>query len=414
MQFTTNPVPPIYTTFLYPKSREYPFDEVCEKIVRALEKRSWTVPGIEVQFLDYEDHDERYRQVSTIQSKDFSLRFWRVQERIDYWKKNTAAIGTIKIPQKALVVYENAAGPTFYTYVGKNWEQDRESFMNDYKLHSKLKNRARIYLKYKGSCDPVDLTNRYENCKNPYLVNDTEDGKEYRARDEEPTYYNSSEIFREVNDWLTNNILSKIETIKETKKIEAIPEAMIPYPKDVGPFYLKIDYKTYAKIVKGQTDESQLEPSQRYAIKGGKYRLVSLGITNDGSLSEVAYDKFTECSLKKLNLEKYQRTRAILLIHPKHANGIFVADKAPAAKYKSDCFEGNPQKTMLTNTEFKEYRRYTGRTLIPIHEYQGNYKDPVILIRNKRKLSFDEVTVHKGYLDEELKRLNSVDDCVIS
>ena len=36
--------------FLYPYSRQFPFDEVAEKIVRAIEKRNWKVPGITVEF----------------------------------------------------------------------------------------------------------------------------------------------------------------------------------------------------------------------------------------------------------------------------------------------------------------------------------------------------------------------------
>ena len=39
--------------FLYPRSRQFPFDEIAENIVRALEKRNWNVPGIEVEFDTY-------------------------------------------------------------------------------------------------------------------------------------------------------------------------------------------------------------------------------------------------------------------------------------------------------------------------------------------------------------------------
>jgi hypothetical protein len=67
--------------FLYPKSRQYPFDEVCEQIVRALEERGWDVPGLTINFGVYGGEAEKYRLVRSIVGDDFVLHFGRPQGR---------------------------------------------------------------------------------------------------------------------------------------------------------------------------------------------------------------------------------------------------------------------------------------------------------------------------------------------
>ena len=46
--------------FLYPHSRQFPFDEVAEKIVRELKKRNFDIPGIEVELDSYGSGEEKY------------------------------------------------------------------------------------------------------------------------------------------------------------------------------------------------------------------------------------------------------------------------------------------------------------------------------------------------------------------
>ena len=64
--------------FLYPRSRQFPFDEIAENIVRALEKRNWNVPGIEVEFDTYGSGEAKYKYVKRITGKDFILYFMRI------------------------------------------------------------------------------------------------------------------------------------------------------------------------------------------------------------------------------------------------------------------------------------------------------------------------------------------------
>jgi hypothetical protein len=218
--YTANPP---NTTFFYPKSRQYPIDEVCEKIVRALEKRKWKVPAIQVEFDDSE-RELKYRHVSKIKGEDFQLCFGRVQGRIDRSKNDIAAIAQIVIPRKELHVHEDESGPTFYTYVGDNWEKDKDTFMKRPRVLSKLYGEPKTYLKYTGRCGPLDENGysgrSYQHQRNPYLVNDDDLGREYKACGDESKYFHTDQVFQEINEWLNVNVLERIEAAEEATGLE--------------------------------------------------------------------------------------------------------------------------------------------------------------------------------------------------
>lgn len=385
---------PPNTTFLYPKSRQYPFDEVCEKIVRALEKRNWKVPGIQVEFHDSGTGELKYRHVSKIKGEDFKLWFCRIQGSINAWRNDIAAIKEVVIPKKELHVHEDESGPTFYTYIGDNWEKDKDIFMNGSKSHSKLDGKLKIYLEYTGRCSPLDENGysgqNYQHSRNPYLVNDDARGREYKACSGESKYFRTHQVFQEINEWLNVNVLERIESIEEVADVELTTEPCIPYPEHVGPFYVKIDQPTYKRILKGKEDKNQLEPSERYALIGGGHSLVPFNVRNDGSVPEEAYNGFKRGKLKRPDLTGDDNCFALLRISPKNAKDLFVADYEPASR---QCFEANAKERKLTAEEYDEYQRCRGRTIVPIHEYKGDYEVPVILIDGSRELSLDEVEI---------------------
>src|SRR5438067_2189390 len=96
----------VSSPFLYPTSRQFPFDGVCDLIVRALEERNWQVPGIKVKFGDC----AAYRMVSRIESAEFRLWFCRIQRRLNTNWNDIAGVTTLVIPQKELHVYEDESG----------------------------------------------------------------------------------------------------------------------------------------------------------------------------------------------------------------------------------------------------------------------------------------------------------------
>lgn len=202
--------------FLYPTSRQFPFDEVCERIVRGLEERNFQVPGIKVTFDEYGTGEAKFRMVKTITGNDFKLWFCRVQGRLGNGRWNDiAAVTEIVIPMMELHVYEDEAGPTLYTYVGKNWKRDREKFMQTSKVNSKLREEPRMYLQYTGGRKkPDDPGYQYyhRGRRSPYLVHTNNLGREYDPEGKEPHYFVTNEIFIQFTKWLINQVLSRIET----------------------------------------------------------------------------------------------------------------------------------------------------------------------------------------------------------
>lgn len=136
--------------FLYPYARQFPFDEVAENIVRAIEKRNWKVPGIAIEFDTYGSGEAKYQLVRSIDGDDFQLYFCRVQEYFNNGWNDTAALHSVYIPNQGIYVYEDGSGPTYYLYVGKNWGADKKWFMNSAKVNSKLNKEPRRYLRSKG------------------------------------------------------------------------------------------------------------------------------------------------------------------------------------------------------------------------------------------------------------------------
>ena len=78
----------------------------------------------------------------------------------------------------------------------------------------------------------------------------------------------------------------------------------------------------------------------------------------------------------------------------KSANHIFIADMSARDEYKTKWFHDNPEETRLSDPAYNEFVLASGRTIIPITEYKGNYKEPVVLIN--RDLTFDEVELVSG------------------
>ena len=60
--------------FVYPTIDHFPTDKVCSEIVRALEKRQWIFPGIDVEFY-INPEPCPYMQVTEIKGKEFKIFF---------------------------------------------------------------------------------------------------------------------------------------------------------------------------------------------------------------------------------------------------------------------------------------------------------------------------------------------------
>lgn len=423
-------------TFLYPKSRQFPFDEVCEQIVRALEERNWSVPGITVDFDVYGTGAQKYRLVRYIKGDGFKVYFGRPQARMGNWN-DTAAVTEIVIPQQELHVYDDESGPTYYVYVGDDWDADKEQFLNGSKVNSKLNGKPRMYLMYKGGCDCqakagasvsamgffdawlsrdaeklAALNHTHPGCRSPMLVHDNDLDREYEPKGGEATSYRTNDVFTEFTRWLEDNLLAQIlaQPVPD-EKVDFFRETVTPYTDTVGPIFCFGDRKDARRVHQGKLGINELLPSDRYAFQGGGYRLVAFS-DGDGNVPEVAYDGFLWCgvgevtdetSIDTLDIPGHSRwsdreQQFVLRVSPNRADGVYVADHSAYELRRRElrdeaARQGDPDRD-FTRDEVRDFVSARGRTIVPISEYAGGYEQPVVLVN--RELDFDEVELVSG------------------
>jgi len=405
--------------FLYPVSRQFPFDSVCDQIVRELEKRNWQVPGIEVDFYEYGSGEMQIRRVRSVKGPDFRLIFGRVQGRMsDGYYNDTAGVNELAMPQQIIRVYDDESGPTFYLYVGDDWKRDREDFMNGSKVISKLHNKPRMYLLYKGSCncqantrlmDPLKTLgigqHTHPGFRAPILIHDNDWNREYDPEENEPRFFYTADVMDQFVRYLESTILAMILACPiPTEKIDRFaPPAPIPVPESIKNLFCFGDRCDAKRINIGREDKDRLPAYERYGMEGSGMRLLSLGHNNQ-SMPKIAYDGFLWCGVGEVTAE----TDIGSLVVPGHyhgsgfgqfvirvtlnrANGVYIADHGQYEKRRQEIGETLGERDRFTDEEVADFNYARARTIMPITEYQGGFDNPIILIN--RELSFDEVEV---------------------
>ena len=394
--------------FLYPTSRQFPVDEVCELIVRELEQRNWSVPGMTVEFDKYGSGDQKMTLVRKVKGNDFQIHFGRVQGLLPGGRyNNTAAVSNINIPKKEISVYDDESGPTFYLYVGNDWEQDREKFVNSSKINSKLKGEPRWYVKYSGSGSPTGSCS-YQGRRSPYLVHDSDLCREYDPGSA-PQLFFTKEVFEEFRVYLHIVLGMIIAHPIPTEKIDVLaPSASTPFPDSIGQIFCFGEYRDAERIKQGKEDASQLPAADRYGLIGSGYRLMSLTTPNDGTVPEIAYEGFLWCGLGEVTaeteIEKLEvpghhrwsdRENFVIRVKPSSAHSIYIADHAAYEKRRKELGDAMEKgRDRFTNAEVADFTRARARTIVSITEYKGGFEQPVLLVN--RELSFDEVELVSG------------------
>jgi len=387
-------------TFLYPQARKYPFDEVCEQIVRALEERNWDVPGIAVDFYISGTGEAKHRKVDTIRGDGFKLWFCRVQGRLSPWLNDTAAICKITIPGKELTVYGENCDDHLAVYVGRNWERDKNAFINYSKVNSKLSGDPRTYLQYRGRS---------------LLVHDNDQGREYDPKGREPKSYIASDVFAEVTQWLKDNLLATILAHPlPVEKINVFETAATEFPDGLGPFFCFGDNNDARRVHKGRQEPDSLTPDDRYGMIGSMPRLLRIGVRNDGTAPELSYDGFQRCGIGEVNASTSLKSLKIpgefagmsqdyvFRIIPNRANDVFMVDNAPYERRRLELFEEIKPRDRLTDEELAQAEIARARTIMPIVDYatmvssdpSRAFGEPVLLVR--RDLDLDEVELVSG------------------
>lgn len=387
--------------FLYPKSRMFPFDEVTEKIVKGLEKRNWSVPGITVDFHTYGSGEAKYRRVEYVHGENFKLYFCRPQETLPSKLNNTAAIHELWIPNEELTVYDDGSGPTYFLYVGDDWNLDKSWFMDSIKVHSKLRKKPRKYIRYKRDLRTVNE-----------LIYDDDLGREYEPEGDEPRRISIPEMYNRFKTYLEENVLQYIESFPEEEAVEEPAVDLIHYEGPWKEIFSLCDYDEKKRITQGMNDPQKLTPENRHAYFGRGRRLVGLSVRNTCNFSEKAYDGFIwadtnpeamnyGCLNKQIkNAMGSIRDDFLVSIILKYANDVYVVDNALFDETRMSLFEQIAPRDTLSDEELNLAYAERAKTLIPITEYKGGYKEPLVLIC--RELDFDEI----NWISEDVVKRN--------
>jgi hypothetical protein len=372
--------------FLYTTSRQFPFDEVCDKIVRELEKRNFNVPDFKIEIDTYGTGERKFRYVRTIESTDFRVWFCRSQGLLpDSGNNNIAAPSQINIPGKELSVHEDESGPSLYLYVGQNWVADSAEFMKSGKVNSKLRKQPRTYLCYKSK--------NYKT-RPSTLFHDNDLGREYDPIGHEPKSLSLNAVFNEFTNFLEKEVLAVImaEQVPSEKISFILPEESIPFPESSFSIFTTCENGDKLRIMQGKKDKTQLERRKRYGLLPRGVRLLSLSVNNDGTIPEIAYEGFQWCSLSpkdQVDLSvlksrfvtygsRFEKGSSILKINPKMANSIYIADNGKLIEKRDELLkvlEGEKRDT-FTDLEVGEFQKARARTIIPINDYKGDIKNP--------------------------------------
>jgi len=377
---------PAQPQFLRPTSRQYPIDAPCSEIIAALEARHFDVPGITVEFDVYGSGEQKMRLVRTVRGEDFCIRFSRQQGLLPGGRWNdTAAVASVGMPGEKIEVYADESGPTYYLYVGVDWAADCEQFFIGPGVNSKLRGEPRTYLRYSGR-------GARRGQRPPKLIADDDLGREYDPVDE-PHEFSTAQMLSKFEGYLINTVLAQIlaHPTHAQPYVFSIPE-LIPFP-DVGPLYCHVGGSAARRIQQGQADPSALVAAQRYGVKPG-LRLCSLDVKNDGTLPDNAYEGFVWCGLGTADVPERYRSffeEHTMRVLPRWANDVYVVDHDA---YEVRCAELAAAATAadrdrFTREEIDDAYCTRARTMVPITEYHGEFKQPVVLIG--RELGLDEV-----------------------
>lgn len=385
--------------FIYPHSNQFPFDEVTKKIVQAIEKRNWNVPGINLEFYSYGSGEAKYQMLRKITGDNFKLFFRRSQGNLHSHLNDIAAIHSICIPKQTLEVFEDESGPSYFLYVGNDWEKDKKWFMDSTKIHAKLHNEPRRYLRYTGNGHFKRATK---------LVIDGDFNREYFPEGDEPVFIDLEQKFTEITKWLEHFVLGYITSFPEADVVDSptpLPE-LIPYTGPWNTIFSICRASEYQRIKTGQVNPQLLSPEERHACIGKGYRLVNLGVKSDGNVPEIAYDGFIWCDVNFPHPNNPQFTSEVSIamsdfcfcgknyavaIKLKYANGVYVIDNSKFEETRQQLFKSISPRERLTDEELNLAYAARGATIVPITEYKGDYSEPLVLIN--RELDFDEIEI---------------------
>lgn len=453
-------------TLLMPQEKKFPFDATAITIVKALYARNWQVPGIKVEFSTYGTGQEKWTYLSRVigyrsaedesdisnmapkasantnQTELFILKYGRSEGSINENWNYLAGISEMIFPEEKLRVFYDNSGPNYHLYVGPGspyyppdqhelatetaehaWHEDRyihkpqskmpdeasarKRFMHDSLVLMKMNRDPRIALCYKGCCIN----------SSPYIINDTDLGRSYKALGSEPQQLDAYELYRHFDE----RLMRVLERIVETPPADVVNHSAyyhvdpkIPYESVKHPLediYTVVGLNSYDRVTVAKSEGAESIPRrERYAFKGSQ-RLMCL---SEPGAPEIAYDGFSWCGhlavpYYELSCQNGNHRSAncvldipfyfpktdsfgywgLFKVVPKYANGCYVADSAPYMRARKEMWKKIAPRDRLSDEELREIDLVRAKTIVPLVDYDGTYEQPFLLIN--RELDFDEI-----------------------
>ncbi|MEY3784437.1 MAG: hypothetical protein RLZZ230_759 [Candidatus Parcubacteria bacterium] len=391
-------------TFQYPSSRQYPFDEVCELIVRALESRNWQVPDIKVEFETIGSGECKWQFVKKVTGANFRLYFWRDQ-RFDQTNEvcNLAAVMEIAMPYQQLNVQRDESRIQFYYYVGDDWKSDRDEFIRGNKYESSFRELKRTYLLYRGV--KVKGSKKVDSDTRRLILKHKTDGvSEYELEFREPEIFPTDVVMEEFRIFLTDHVLSYILAYPVAEKLLDMlaPEPDISVPDWASDLYTFASYYEVCVVGMNLRDPRLVPPSRRFAFGYYGPSLVPYQFDVGESILEVTQRSFLRCGIGDVSkgaqnddleipgLRWYNQKKFLFKINLNRANNVYVADYAVYIKRKQEIFSKiTDGRHLLSFEEMVDIDLVFAKTIVPLVDYDGGFQQPVVLVQ--REVEFDEV-----------------------
>jgi hypothetical protein len=175
-----------------------------------------------------------------------------------------------------------------------------------------------------------------------------------------------------------------------------------PFPEGkVGPLFAFVKVEDLERIEILKHGLERAYPDERVAVRPS-WRLIPFGI-NRGDLPEIVHDGFIWCgsgtidkgtNIKNLEIGDRQMDtwsmfsrEGLAEIKPLISTDVYVVDWNEWDDFRELTF--TPSHDRLAEKEVGEMYHAVGRTMVPITEYNGSYKNPVVLI--SRNLEVNEI-----------------------
>lgn len=211
------------------------------------------------------------------------------------------------------------------------------------------------------------------------------------------------EVENEAIIWLVENVLDPIRETSKPDSQATIPPEEEPFPEGkIGPLFTFVDEDELKKIFLIKSNQNKAYPEERKAVRSS-LRLLPYG-TPRRNAPEIVHDGYVWCGVGFIDHEtdigklreigkRYRKEDSLLgsegvaVVKPKTTTNVYVVDWQAWDDYREKTFTDDHDR--LTDDEYIELQQVFAETIVPIGEYQGDFKQPIILIG--RDLELDEI-----------------------